>query len=194
MQKFKSFNEYKETSDTKKLTESVYNLFEGQLEYEEINELFGIGKLFKSLFVNPGVKRKIKKLIQELIKVRVEMAKLSLEYEPEEFEEEYGDEDEDDKPKPTREMSPNEVRSSALKDEEEAIIAKMELLAGEDERLTKFVEMQKIEAKLKASELIYKIASDEQQKILKKYNKDVSKEIKNINKELKDIEKDLTDE
>lgn len=184
---YESFEEFKYRLEEDGLTEELFVLVDESLTHSEINdimqinEIFGLKSLFRSIFVNPGIKRKIKGLVEDLVKLRVEIAKISLEFNEDEFEDEYSlDDESDSQNKPTRDRSPRELKKSTLEDQVEAIEAKMDMLAGEDERLLNYLKMQRLEAKIKANDLIYKLASSEQQKILKKYNKDVKKEIKGI--------------
>lgn len=162
------------------------------IESFAVYEFLNLRNIFRAIFVNPGIKRQIRKLVEELVQIRVEIAKISLEYEVDEFENEYDYEYDYGRKKgrrnykQTRETSPNELRKSTLQDQVEAIEAKMELLAGEDEKMQKFLELQKVQAKLNANELIYKIASDEQQKILNKYNRQVKKDINGMAEDLEE--------
>lgn len=186
-----TFEEYHELSDIKERSAKISSLTGDVFEKEYVDsfavyEFLNLRNIFRAIFVNPGIKRQIRKLVEELVEIRVEIAKISLEYEPDEFEDEYDYENDFGRNKgrrnfkSTRETSPNELRKSTLEDQIEAIEAKMELLAGEDEKMLKFLELQKVQAKLNANELIYKLASDEQQKILNKYNRKVKKDINGL--------------
>jgi len=192
MKKLYSIEEHNDIVTINKRASEINSLFNGLLEKEysesfAVYEFLNLRSIFRSIFINPGIKRQIRKLVEELVKIRVEIAKISLEYETDEFEDEYDyDYDYGRKKrskrnyKQTRETSPSELKKSTLEDQLQAIEAKMELLAGEDEKMQKFLELQKIQAKLNANELIYKLASDEQQKILNKYNKKVKKDINGL--------------
>lgn len=164
-----------------------------------VTEFFGLGGLLKRLFINPRVKGKIKRLVDELIDVKVKQAKLSLEMDYNDYEEDNSfDEDEfdyDERPNPRSKKKTSwssggeedialQKMKDTLDDQAEAIEAKMELLAGDDDRLMKYLEMQKIEAKLKANAMIIKLADDAQQKVLKKYNKEASATLKSMAEDL----------
>jgi hypothetical protein len=162
-----TFEEYHELSDIKERSAKISSLTGDVFEKEYVDsfavyEFLNLRNIFRAIFVNPGIKRQIRKLVEELVEIRVEIAKISLEYEPDEFEDEYDYENDFGRNKgrrnfkSTRETSPNELRKSTLEDQIEAIEAKMELLAGEDEKMLKFLELQKVQAKLNANELIYK--------------------------------------
>lgn len=186
-----SYEEYNDISSIKERASLLSSVTENILEREYVDsfavyEFLNLRNIFRAIFVNPGIKRKIKNLVEELVKTRVEIAKISLEYEPDDFESEYDyDYDYGRKAgkrnyKQTRETSPSELKKSTLEDQILAIEAQMELLAGEDEKMIKFLDLQRVQARLNANELIYKLASDEQQKILNKYNRLVKKDINNM--------------
>lgn len=189
--KFLQYESYTELLSIQKRSSVISSITGNVLEKEYVDsfavyEFLNLRNIFRAIFVNPGIKRKIRRLVEDLVKVRVEIAKLSLEYEPDDFESEYDYEYDYGRKagkrnyKQTRNTSPNELRKATLEDQILAIEAEMELLAGEDERMVKFLEVQKVQARLNANELIYKLASDEQQKILNKYNRLVKKDINNM--------------
>ena len=205
MYKLESLNEHVDRLDMVDLLENrdkcinaIVETLDDQVSYEEVDqmmvsEFFGLGRLLKGIFVNPFIKRKISKLVDELIKIRVEIAKISLEMDLNDMEDEYDyDEyDEDYSRKSSgrknvsyggsdKEDSAIEKKKEALEDSADALEAKMEILAGDDERLEKYVTLQKIEARLKANELIIKMADSSQKKIIAKFSKKVGQEAKSI--------------
>jgi phage terminase small subunit len=147
-----------------------------ELEYTVILEFFGIGKFFKKLLVNPRVKKQIRKLSDELVKIRVEQARSSLEMPEDDFESHYSS-------KGSKSTKGTDKKVEALEDQAQAIEAKMDLLASEDEKLQSYLEVQKIDARIRANAEIIKLADDVQKKILSTVNKDLIRQGKTEEKE-----------
>ena len=212
MKNIPSFEEFINENRTS-IIDEIFILLDKKVDIKEIeNVLFdeieeGIfDNLFKNIFVNPRKKREIKKLEDQLVKVNVELTKLLLQ----------GDkisaleDDLFDAAKPMKRGSssfgsssrgkssygkssygssgdsPFDIKQNALEDQKEAIEAKMDLIAGEDEKLQKYVEAKKLEARMKANELTIKLADSEESKILKKLIDKEKKEIKDIGDELEE--------
>jgi hypothetical protein len=148
-----------------------------ELEYKILLEFFGIGKFFKKLLVNPRIKKQIRKLTDELVKIRVDQAKSSLEMPEDDFESHYSSRGSSKSTKGT------DKKVEALEDQAQAIEAKMDLLASEDESLQSYLEMQKIDARIRANGEIIKLADDVQKKILSTVNKDLIRQGKTEEKE-----------
>jgi len=183
---------------------SLYETLDAQISHGDIEavmvyEFFGLGNLLKGIFVNPFIKRKISKLTDELIRIRVEIAKLGLSSDMNDFEERNEYDSDEYSPRQTGKKANSSYRGGGKGDEQDvvnakqiealedsalALEAKMDILAGDDERLERYITLQKIEARLKANELIIKMANGEQKKILQKYNKAVIKDAKAIADEL----------
>lgn len=192
MYKLKSINEYlnglesdSQSIERDKCINTILETLDNRADYKYVDdilvtELFGISRLMKGIFVNPFVKKKIKKLVDELVKVRVQLVKTQLEENPEDLESMLDDMDDH------KSMKGYDAKILALQDQQTALEAKMEILASNDEKLERFVELQKIEAKLKANEMIIKIADSTQAKVLKTYNKEGTKDAKKIVKMLEE--------
>jgi len=207
MFKLQTIDEHQAAQDTLDLLKNremrihqIVETLNNQVSYTDVenamvSELFGLGNLLKGIFVNPFIKRKIRKLVDELILVRVDIAKFSLEMDLNDMEDEYdADEFEDDyssrrsgtrKPKKSYAGSDQEdsvisKKVAALEDSADMLEAKMDILVGDDDRLEKYVTLQKIEARLKANDLIIAMADNVQKKILIKFNNVIGKEAKSI--------------
>jgi len=214
MFKLQTIDEHQAAQDTLDLLKNremrihqIVETLNNQVSYTDVenamvSELFGLGNLLKGIFVNPFIKRKIRKLVDELILVRVGIAKFSLEMDLNDMEDEYdADEFEDDyssrrsgrsgrrKPKKSyggsdQEDSVISKKVAALEDSADMLEAKMDILVGDDDRLEKYVTLQKIEARLKANDLIIAMADNVQKKILIKFNNVIGKEAKSIASDL----------
>jgi len=192
MYKLESLNEHVDRLDTvdllknrDKCINAIVEALDDQLSREEVDqmmvsELFGLGRLLKGIFVNPFIKRKIDKMVDQLVKIRVQLIKTQLDENPEDLEDMLDDADE------KASMKGYDAKIQALRDQQMGIEAKMELLPAGDERLERYVELQKIESRIKANEMTIKMADSKQAKILKKYNQEGTKEAKSIADELKE--------
>ena len=67
---FKEFN-------NKRLVNETYDLLEGNVSYEDLNDVLneGIFSFIKGIFMNPGQKRKLRKLGDQLFKIKVQIQK-----------------------------------------------------------------------------------------------------------------------
>lgn len=179
MWKIKDIEQYRDSSQ---LVEDLSIILEGHVSPMDIqstvvNEFFGIGRMLRGLFVNPRVKRQIRKLADDLVKVRVEQAKASLNMDHDEFKDYHE--------KGSKNTRGKDKKMQVLDDQIKAIEGKMDLLAKNDERLQKYLEMQKLEARMKANDLIVKMADQSQKRILSRANKDLKNQGKKIETELK---------
>ena len=173
----------------KPLVNETYAILEGRVSYEELNDILdeGIFSFIKGIFMNPLQKRKLKKLGDELFKVKVQIQKL-------EIEENDIDKMEDElKSKDSNYSSDSSVANAktaedkklkALQNKEAIIIDKMDMVAGDNETLTKYVNKIKLEIRIKANDATIKLANDEMSRILNKLQKKDAKEIKTLDKEL----------
>tara|TARA_R110000772_G_scaffold265232_1_gene386491 strand:- start:73 stop:642 length:570 start_codon:yes stop_codon:yes gene_type:complete len=179
---FKEFN-------NKRLVNETYDLLEGSVSYEDLSDVLneGIFSFIKGIFMNPLQKRKLKKLGDELFKVKVQIQKL-------EIEENDIDKMEDElKSKDSNYSSDSSVANAktaedkklkALQNKEAIIIDQMDMVAGDNETLTKYVNKIKLEIRIKANDATIKLANDEMSRILNKLQKKDAKEIKTLDKEL----------
>ena len=180
-----------EEDKLKSLVNETYELLEGSVSYEDLNDILneGIFSFLKGIFMNPLQKRKLKKLGDELFKVKVQIQKL-------EIEENDIDKVEDKlksknsnryytpNPAITNAKTAEDKKAKALGDKESIIIDKMDMVAGDNETLTKYVNKIKLEIRMKASEATIKLADDEMSRILNKLQQKDAKEIKTLDKEL----------
>ena len=161
----------------KPLVNETYELLEGSVSYEDLNNILneGIFSFIKGIFMNPLQKRKLKKLGDELFKVKVQIQKL-------EIEENDIDKVEDElksknsnryytpNPAITNAKTAEDKKTKALEDKESIIIDKMDMVAGDNETLTKYVNKIKLEIRMS--------------RILNKLQQKDAKEIKTLDKEL----------
>ena len=180
----KSFSEYESVYDVHLILSESHNIH----EVEHVFEAFNLGSLFSKvseIFTNPFVKRKIDNQLKEYLKITVELAKLSLEDSDEEFENEYelGDTSFNNRSS-NRSSNSIDVKRSSLEDTKQAIEDKLEILAGESESLKKYLEIAKINSRIQANELIYKLADASQKKVLSKFNRDANLGLRQQTKEL----------
>lgn len=179
MWKLKDIEQYRDSS---RLVEDLSIILEGHvspldIQSTVVNELFGIGRMLRRLFVNPRVKKQIRRLSDDLVKIRVEQAKETLNMDHDEFKGYHE--------KGSKNTRGKDKKMQILDDQLKAIESKMDLLAKNDERLQKYLEMHKLEARMKANELIIKMADQFQKRILSSANKDLKNQGKKLEIELK---------
>jgi len=208
MNSIKTFEEFNYIKNLHEILENKISTDE--IESILMLEFFG----FKFNFVNPFKKKKVKKLADELVKHQVELVKISLESnrferEMEELEAEMEELEDSFVQKKTKSSSgygsslgkkqsygksssrgssrdddPFSAKRSAVESHIKSIEDKMDLLGEDNEKLKKFIELQKIESKIKANELIIKLADDEQKKILQNFNAKKTKQLKSLSDRL----------
>jgi|TARA_R110002124_G_scaffold114019_5_gene268554 ribosomal protein L19 len=179
---FKEFN-------NQQLVKESYDLLEGSVSYEDLNDILneGLFSFIKGIFINPGQKRKLRKLGDQLFKLKVQIQKLDIEQNDiDKAEEELKSKDSNYTADPVLSVAVNaeEKKKQALQNKESIIIDQMDNIAGDNQTLTKYVNKVKLEVRMKANEATIKIADDEMERILKKIQKKDAKEIKNLDKEL----------
>ena len=76
------------------------------------------------------------------------------------------------------------AKINALRKKEEIIIAKMDTIGGESDKLTKYVNKVKLEIRMRANDATIKLADDEMARVLQQLQKKDAKEVKNLDKEL----------
>ena len=185
MKHIKLFEEFQ----YKPLVNETYELLEGSVSYEDLNDILneGIFSFIKGIFMNPLQKRKLKKLGDELFKVKVQIQKLEIEENDiDKVEDELKSKDSNytSNPAIANAKTAEDKKAKALADKESIIIDKMDIVAGDNETLTKYVNKIKLEIRMKASEATIKLADDEMSRILNKLQKKDAKEIKTLDKEL----------
>ena len=175
----------------KPLVNETYELLEGGVSYEDLNDILneGIFSFIKGIFMNPLQKRKLKKLGDELFKVKVQIQKLEIEENDiDKVEDELKSKNSNryytSNPAIANAKTAEDKKAKALGDKESIIIDKMDIVAGDNETLTKYVNKIKLEIRMKASEATIKLADDEMSRILNKLQKKDAKEIKTLDKEL----------
>ena len=179
---FKEFN-------NKRLVNETYDLLEGSVSYEDLSEVLneGIFSFIKGIFINPGQKRKLRKLGDKLFKLKVQIQKLDIEQNDiDKAEEELKSKDSNYTSDSVISVAVNaeEKKKQALQNKESIIIDQMDSIAGDNQTLTKYVNKVKLEVRMKANEATIKIADDEMARILKKIQKKDAKEIQSLDKEL----------
>jgi len=179
---FKEFN-------NQQLVKESYDLLEGSVSYDDLNDILneGLFSFIKGIFINPGQKRKLRKLGDQLFKLKVQIQKMDIEQNDiSKLEDELKSKDSNYTADPTISVAVNaeDKKKQALQNKEGIIIDKMDAIAGDNQTLTKYVNKVKLEVRMKANEATIKIADDEMERILKKIQKKDAKEVKSLDKEL----------
>ena len=182
---FKEFN-------NKRLVNETYDLLEGNVSYEDLNDVLheGIFSFIKGIFMNPGQKRKLRKLGDQLFKIKVQIQKMDIEQNDiSKAEDELKSKDSNYTADPALSVAVNaeEKKKQALQNKEGIIIDQMDSVAGESETLTKYVNKVKLEVRIKANEATIKLADDEMERILKKIQKKDAKEVQTLDKDLAQV-------
>ena len=179
---FKEFN-------NQQLVKESYDLLEGSVSYDDLNDILneGLFSFIKGIFINPGQKRKLRKLGDQLFKLKVQIQKMDIEQNDiSKLEDELKSKDSNYTPDPAVSVAVNaeEKKKQALQNKEGIIIDQMDSVAGDNETLTKYVNKVKLEVRMKANEATIKLADDEMKRILKKIQKKDAKEVKSLDKVL----------
>lgn len=192
---------YEEYSSRQKYVDSLYESLKDKYTRDEVNDLVGEGlfSFISGLFLNGAKKRQLKKLAEELVKVRVEMGKIKIDGDPiEEFEAELEskyDELDYNAPNPPKTSVRNETNSDikleALEQQEQDIIDLMDNIGQENDTLAKFVSKMKIEARFNSTKAIIKYADGATKRVLQKLAKRDEEKMSKLDKQ---INNDLEDE
>jgi len=201
MKKVKLFEEY-QMSD---LVQEIHRIHEGELNEEQINQLINEGFFdwIKGIFLNPLKKRKLRQLADKLVDVRVELGKLKIEQDQiEELQSEAEASAEEDPYTYSETSRPRSYRSSSssssndgsaafqLKEDsltamEEAIIDNMDAIGQENDTLQKYVSTVKLDARMKSTEKLIKMADADIKRILVKSLKKDKSAVDSLQKEIK---------
>ena len=202
MKKVKLFEEYM-MSD---MVQEIHRIHDGELNEEQINQLINEGFFdwIKGIFLNPLKKRKLRQLADKLVQVRVELGKLKIEQDQiEELQDEAEAKAEEDPytysetSRPSTYSSRSSSRSSndgsaafQLKEDslsamEEAIIDNMDAIGEENETLQKYVSTVKLDARMKSTEILIKMADADIKRILVKSLKKDKSTVDSLQKEIK---------
>ena len=173
----------------KPLVNETYELLEGSVSYEDLNDILneGIFSFIKGIFMNPGQKRKLRKLGDQLFKIKVQIQKMDIEQNDiSKAEDELKSKDSNYTADPALSVAVNaeEKKKQALENKEGIIIDQMDSVAGQNETLTKYVNKVKLEVRMKAHEATIKLADDEMERILRKIQKKDAKEVQTLDKVL----------
>lgn len=201
MKKVKLFEEYM-MSD---MVQEIHRLHDGELNEEQINKLINEGFFdwIKGVFMNPMKKRKLRQLADKLVGVRVELGKLKIEQDQiEELQDEAEAKAEEDPYTYSQTSRPSTYSSRSsrssndgsaafqLKEDsliamEEAIIDNMDAIGEENETLQKYVSTVKLDARMKSTEILIKMADSEVKRILVKSLKKDKSTVDALQKEIK---------
>ena len=172
------------------LVEETYDILEGKISKEELNAIIGEGlfSFFKGLFSNPKKKRELDKLGEELFKIKVELQKLEIqENEIDRFKDDLDPKTDAYKAADKKADILDKAKKAkieALRRKEEITLEKMDNLAGDSEKLTKYVNKVKLEIRMRANDATIQLADDEMKRVLTKLQKKDAKEVKNLDKEI----------
>lgn len=172
------------------LVNSTYQILEGKVSHDELSEILneGIFSFIKGIFSNPKKKRELDKLGEELFMIKVQLQKSEIE--------------ENDIDKFTADLKSGSdeytaaqsklkiadkakaAKVNALKKKEEIVIAKMDAIGGESDKLTTYVNKVKLEIRMRANDATIQLADKEMARVLKQLQNKDAKEVKNLDKEL----------
>lgn len=188
------------------MVQEIHRIHDGELNEEQINQLINEGFFdwIKGVFMNPLKKRKLRQLADKLVGVRVELGKLKIEQDQiQELQDEADAKAEEDPytysetSRPSTYSSRSSSRSSnngdaafQLKEDsltamEEAIIGNMDAIGEENETLQKYVSTVKLDARMKSTEILIKMADSEVKRILVKSLKKDKSAVDSLQKEIK---------
>ena len=198
MKYLKTYEEYSSRQD---YVDSLYESLKDKYTRDEVNDLVGEGffSFVSGLFLDAKKKRQLKKLAEELVKVRIEIGKIKIDGDPvEEFEAELEskydelDYNAPDPPKGSDKSENNsDIKIETLEQQEQDILEFMDTIGQESDTLAKFVSKMKIEARLNATKAIIKYADGATEKVLKKLAKKDQEKMSKLDKQ---IDKDLEDQ
>tara|TARA_R100000544_G_scaffold4651_1_gene1804 strand:- start:51 stop:620 length:570 start_codon:yes stop_codon:yes gene_type:complete len=185
MNNIPTFNQF----NSQQLVKETYSLLEGSVSYEDLNDVLneGIFSFIKGIFINPGQKRKLRKLGDQLFKTKIQLQKLEIEQNDiDRFEMDLKDKDDNYTSPDIKGNAQNaeDKKIEALRSKEGIIISQMDDIAGDNSKLTKYVNKIKLEIRMKAVEATIKMADAEMSRILKKIQKKDAIEVKSLDKEL----------
>lgn len=202
MKKVKLFEEY-QMSD---MVQEIHRIHEGELNEDQINQLINEGFFdwIKGVFMNPMKKRKLRQLAEKLVGVRVELGKLKIEQDQiQELQDEADAKAEEDPYAYSETSRPStyssrssssssnngdaafQLKEDSLTAMEEAIIDNMDAIGEENETLQKYVSTVKLDARMKSTEILIKMADSEVKRILIKSLKKDKSTVDSLQKEIK---------
>jgi hypothetical protein len=200
MKKVKLFEEY-QMSD---MVQEIHRIHDGELNEDQINQLINEGFFdwIKGIFLNPLKKRKLRQLADKLVEVRVELGKLKIEQDQiEELQDEAEAKAEEDpytysetsRPSTysSRSTSSNDgsaafqLKEDSLSAMEDAIIDNMDAIGEENETLQKYVSTVKLDARMKSTQILIKMADADIKRILVKSLKKDKNAVDSLQKEIK---------
>lgn len=174
----------------------TYHLVESHMSYYEYNELIEEGffdflKKFKDIFSNPLQKRTLNKLGKNLLKTKIELMKLEIEEDAmvafkAQLDRGRGNNTEYNilTSKINTADKAKETKIKSLQDREEAIVDQMDQIAGDSDKLQKYINKIKFEIRIKANDATIRMADDETKRILKDLKIQDTKAVKALDSEL----------
>lgn len=190
----KHLKTYEDYSDRKEYVSNLYESLKEKYTYDEVDAFVGEGlfSFISGLFLNGAKKRQLKKLAEELVRVRVEIGKIKIEGDPiEEFEDELEskyDELDYNAPSPPKSVARSEtnadIKIEALEQQESDILDLMDNIGQENETLAKFVSKIKIEARFNSTKAIIKYADGATKRVLQKLAKKDEDKMSVLNKQI----------
>ena len=185
MSKIHSYNEF----TNQELIKETYDILEGDVSMMDLDEVLneGIFSFIKGIFVNPGKKRALRKLGDELFKVKVAIQKQEIEENnidrlESELKSKNANYIPSDQMKVAREAEDSKLK--ALRGKEEIYIERMDAIGDENDTLKKYVNKIKLEVRMKANDATIKLADDEMKRLLTKIKDRDAKQVKKLDKEL----------
>jgi len=187
------------------MVQEIHRIYDGELNEEQINQLINEGFFdwIKGVFMNPMKKRKLRQLADKLVGVRVELGKLKIEQDQvQELQDEAEAKAEEDPYTYSQTSRPStyssrsssssnngdaafQLKEDSLTAMEEAIIDNMDAIGEENETLQKYVSTVKLDARMKSTEILIKMADSEVKRILVKSLRKDKSTVDSLQKEIK---------
>lgn len=187
------------------MVQEIHRIHAGELNEEQINQLINEGFFdwIKGVFMNPLKKRKLRQLANKLVEVRVELGKLKIEQDQiEELQDEAEASAEEDpytysntsRPRTYNSRSSGstndgsaafQLKEDSLTAMESAIIDNMDAIGEENVTLQKYVSTVKLDARMKSTEILIKLADADIKRILVKSLKKDKGTVDSLQKEIK---------
>ena len=144
------------------MVNETYAILEGSVSHEDLEDVLseGIFSFIKGMFSNPKKKRELDKLGEELFKIKVELQKLEIEQNDiDKFTADLKSGSDEYTAAQSKLKVADKAKSAkinALRKKEEIIIAKMDTIGGESDKLTKYVNKVKLEIRMRANDATIK--------------------------------------
>lgn len=189
----KHLKTYEDYNNRKEYVNNLYESLKEKYTYDEVDTFVGEGlfDFVKGLFLNGAKKRQLRKLAEELVKVRIEIYKIKIDGDAvSDFEDELKskydslDYNSPDPPVSNRDETISDVKLEALEQQETDITDLMDQIGQENDTLAKYVSKIKIEARFESTRAIIKYADGATKRVLQKLAKKDQDKISKLDKQI----------